>query len=128
MVLLKISSGKTAGQTHTVRQFPFCIGRSPAADLRLEADGVWDRHLELDFDPDQGFILTTQAGARAFVNGWQIQSVILRNGDSIELGSEKLRFWLGETKQSGLRFYESLVWVALIVITVCQAGLIFLLK
>ena len=128
MVLLKISTGKAAGETHPVRQFPYHIGRSPAADLRLEADGVWDRHLELDFDPGQGFILTTQPNALATVNGWPIQSVILRNGDTIELGAQKIRFWLGETRQSGLRLYESLVWVALAVITIIEVGLILLLK
>ena len=128
MVLLKISGGKSAGETHPVRQFPYHIGRSPAADLRLEADGVWDRHLELDFDPGQGFILTTHPPALATVNGWPIQSVILRNGDSIELGAQKIRFWLGETRQSGLRLYESLVWIALAVITVVEIALLLLLK
>lgn len=129
MVQLKISSGKMAGDLQVVRRFPFRIGRSPASDLRLSEDGVWEQHLELDFDPAQGFVLSTQANALATVNGWPIQAVILRNGDTIELGSVKIRFWLGETKQSGLRVPESLVWLTIFVITAAQIGLIlWLLK
>lgn len=125
MVQLHISNGRTADEHQVVRHFPFHIGRSSASDLRLEAAGVWEQHLQLDFDPAQGFVLSTQTSAIAHVNGWPIQAaVILRNGDSIEIGSVKIRFWLGETKQSRLRFHENLVWLTLGGLTVAQVGLI----
>ena len=47
MVQFKIVSGKMAGTEQVARRFPFRIGRSAEADLRLEDDGVWDDHLEL---------------------------------------------------------------------------------
>jgi pSer/pThr/pTyr-binding forkhead associated (FHA) protein len=124
MVQLKIFSGKTAGDTKVVRHFPFHIGRAAAADLRLEEPGVFDQHLELDFDPAQGFILHTHANALATVNGWPVQNAILRNGDTIEIGALKIRFWLGETRQSRLRLPEALVWLAIAAVTAAQ---IFLL-
>jgi pSer/pThr/pTyr-binding forkhead associated (FHA) protein len=129
MVQLKISTGKLAGDLQVVRHFPFCIGRAPGADLRLEEAGVWDQHLELDFDPAQGFILRTKPSALATVNGWPIEAVILRNGDSIEIGSQKINFWIGETKQSALHLPENFVWALIAAVTAAQIGLIlWLLK
>jgi hypothetical protein len=128
MVQLKISSGPSAGAVHPVRHFPFGIGRAAGNDLRLEEAGVWDRHLTLDFDPAQGFVLTAHDNALATINGWPIQSALLRNGDSIELGSMKLRFWLGEVKQSRLRVHESLVWTSLALLTVLEVLLVLWLR
>lgn len=124
MVQLQISEGPLASQPQEIRRFPFRIGRAPGADLRLEAAGVWDQHLELDFDPAQGFTLAALPPALATVNGWPIEAVILRNGDTIEIGSQKLRFWIGATKQSTLHIPESLVWIALVSVTAAQIGLI----
>jgi pSer/pThr/pTyr-binding forkhead associated (FHA) protein len=124
MVQLKISSESLAVETHRVSHFPFRIGRAAEADLRLQAEGVWDHHLELDFDPAQGFVLSTQSNALATVNGWPIQAVILRNGDSIEIGALKIRFWLGETRQSRLRAPEVLVWMAVALVTTVQVLLL----
>lgn len=118
-----------AGVVHDVRHFPFHIGRSPANDLRLEEPGVWEQHLELTFDATQGFILTSLANALTTVNGWPIQSALLRNGDTIELGSLKLRFWIGETRQGSLRLKECLVWATVILATALEVGLLcWLLK
>lgn len=129
MVQLQLSNRNRADDLQIVRHFPFRIGRTAGADLRLEEAGVWDQHLELDFDPAQGFILTTQAPALATVNGWPIESVILRNGDSIEIGSQKIRFWIGETRQSTLHVPENLVWATIVAVTLAQIALIgWLLK
>jgi pSer/pThr/pTyr-binding forkhead associated (FHA) protein len=125
MVQLKICSGKMAGHIQVVRHFPFHIGRSRAANLCVEEDGVWEEHLELDFDPAQGFILSARENTIATVNGWPIQAVILRNGDLIEIGALKIRFWLGETSQVGLRLQEWFLWLILLFICVLQAGLIY---
>jgi pSer/pThr/pTyr-binding forkhead associated (FHA) protein len=125
MVQLKISSETHGEETHPVRHFPFRIGRAADADLRLLAEGVWDHHLELDFDPAQGFVLSTQPNALATVNGWPIHAVILRNGDSIEIGALRIRFWLGETRQARLRSAESGVWLSVALVTALQAALLF---
>ena len=101
MIQLEVLSGKQAGTINVARRFPFGIGRSPAMDLRLDEDGVWDRHLELRFQPESGFVLVRLADAIAFVNGAGFEHLILRNGDVIELGSVKLRFWLGATVTCG---------------------------
>ena len=125
MVQLKILSGKTAGATWVARRFPVLIGRGPAADLRLEDKGVWERHLQLDFDPAQGVVLSTEPDALASVNGLRVQTALLRNGDTLELGSLKLQFWLSETRQKALAFREALTWIGIGLLTLGQLAMIY---
>ena len=125
MVQLEILSGKKAGTQWVARRFPVRIGRAATADLCLEENGVWDQHLELNFDPPMGFMLDVQPDALAAVNGEPMHETVLRNGDCIEIGSVKLRFWLSEIRQTGLRIRESLTWAALAAITAGQITLIY---
>jgi pSer/pThr/pTyr-binding forkhead associated (FHA) protein len=125
MVQLKILSGKKAGATWNARRFPVRIGRSAHADLQLEEDGIWERHLMLDFNPAEGLILSAEPNALASVNGESVQQTVLRNGDLIELGSLKLQFWLSETRQRGLRLRESLTWAGIGVVCLGQGALIY---
>jgi len=127
MVQLKVLSGKKAGAAYVARRFPVRIGRAPAADLRLEEDGVWDQHLRLDLNAADGFHLSTQAGALATVNGALLPSTPLRNGDTIEIGALKIQFWLSDTRQRGLRLREWLTWAAIAVLCLGQIAVIYLL-
>ncbi len=79
-------------------------------NCNLEDDGVWDRHLTLEFQPQSGFNLATAANALATVNGESVQNKILRNGDTITAGSVKIQFWLAAARQGSLIARESFVW------------------
>ena len=125
MVQFKIVSGKMAGAEKVARHFPFRIGRAPSADLRVEEDGVWDEHLELAFDSANGFVLTSNPSAIASINGQPFREAVLRNGDSIEIGALKIRFWLAETRQKSLRFREWLTWLGFTIILAAQLYLIY---
>jgi pSer/pThr/pTyr-binding forkhead associated (FHA) protein len=125
MVQLKILSGKKAGAVWTARRFPVRIGRAANADLRLEEDGIWDRHLLLQFRRADGFVLTTEPDALVAVNGEPVRVAVLRNGDSIELGALKLQFWLSETRQFGLGLRETLTWMGIALVGLGQVGLIY---
>jgi pSer/pThr/pTyr-binding forkhead associated (FHA) protein len=125
MVQLQILSGKKAGTAWVARRFPVRIGRSAAAGLQLEEDGVWDQHLQLDLIPAQGFRLSAQPNALTAVNGQPVEQTLLRNGDLIEIGSLKMQFWLSETRQAGLRLREWLTWAAVAAISLGQVGLIY---
>jgi hypothetical protein len=127
MVRLKILSGKMAGTEHSARHFPFSLGRAGTADLQLEEDGVWDRHAELTVDPAGGFVLSAQTEALVAVNGRPCRETVLRNGDEMDLGALKLRFWIGPTRQRSLWFREWLTWTALIAITVVQLVMVYCL-
>jgi len=125
MVQLKVLSGKKAGTVWVARRFPLRIGRSAAADLQLEEDGVWDQHLQLDFNPADGIVLTALPNAMATVNGQPVQQAVMRNGDAISIGSLRMQFWLSETRQAGLRFREWLTWAGITAVTLGQVGLIY---
>ena len=125
MVQLKVLSGKRAGMTWVARRFPVRVGRSGAMDLQLEEVGVWDQHLQLDFDPAEGIVLSVQQNALASVNGQPVDHAVLRNGDAIEIGSLRMQFWLSETRQEGLRLREGLTWAGIAAISLGQVGLIY---
>jgi len=125
MVQLKVLSGKQAGAVAVARRFPFIVGRDGSANLRLEEHGVWDRHLELDLRMPEGFVLQVNPDARATVNDQPVRHALLRNGDLIGIGTVKIRFWLGETRQLSLRPREFLTWAALAALCAAQIALIY---
>ena len=127
MIQLHILSGKQAGGEIVVRRFPFVIGRGEA-HLPLEEAGVWERHLEIDFVRGQGFTFQARPEAGLLVNHAPAAQGLLRNGDLLELGTARLRFWLARTVQHGLRVREMLTWIALLALFAAQAALIFWLR
>ena len=125
MVQFKILSGKKAGSSWETRRFPVRIGRSTGSNLQLEEAGVWDDHLKVSLEPSEGFMVETQANAFANINGQPIQRAALRNGDTIELGSVKLQFWLSEATQRGQGIREVFVWTMISLVCLAQIGLVY---
>ena len=125
MIQLEILSGKTAGARWVARRFPVGIGRSANADLQLEEHGVWDEHLQISLHPAAGFVLETQPDAIAVVNSRPVERAILRNGDTIEIGAVKLRFWLAEAPQRGLRLRENFAWAIIAAVCLSQVALVY---
>jgi pSer/pThr/pTyr-binding forkhead associated (FHA) protein len=125
MIQLKIVSGKMAGAVMAARHFPVQVGRAPDAHLQLEENGVWEEHLQIDFKPGTGFVLEARPNAITSVNGRHVQTTILRNGDLIEIGSTKIRFWLGEVRQRNSRIREWLVWTIIVCVSLGQVALIY---
>jgi predicted component of type VI protein secretion system len=125
VIQLQILSGKQAGSDIAVRRFPFLVGRSPEAQLRLEDPGVWERHLQIEFIRGEGFSFAAQPDALTLVNTEPCRSGMLRNGDLIEMGSIHLRFWLARGRQKTLRGQEMLTWMGLLGLFVAQVALIY---
>jgi hypothetical protein len=125
MVQFSILSGKKVGASWVTRRFPVRIGRASNSDFQAEEPGVWDQHLQVDFIPADGFVLSAQPNALATVNGHPVKETVLRNGDLIEAGSLKLQFWLSETRQAGLSLREWVTWVAIAAISLGQIVLIY---
>lgn len=126
MIQLHILSGKQAGGEIVVRHFPFTIGRGDA-HLPLDDGGVWEQHLQIDFQHGAGFTFTARSDAGVIVNGASVAAGLLRNGDLIELGAARLRFWLARTEQRSLRWREGLTWAALFALLAAQGALVWLL-
>jgi len=128
MVQFDILSGKKAGTRAVACRFPFRIGRAPGNELQFDDDGVWDRHLTVEFNPVSGFSLATASEAIATVNGNRIQTAVLRNGDTITAGSVRIQFWLAAARQGGLRRREYFVWTLLALVTLGQFALLYWLN
>lgn len=125
MIQLKILTGKMAGATWTARHFPVRIGRSAQSDLQIEENGVWDEHFQIRLESKKGFVLEARPDALVSVNGPLVQQALLRNGDLIEIGSWKTRFWLAEAVQRRLYFWETIVWMIVCAVAVGQMALIY---
>jgi hypothetical protein len=91
----------------------------------LEEDGIWDEHFELTFDRAGGFVLAACPDALVTVNHEPAQTVRLRNGDSIEVGAVRMRFWLGEARQRGLRLREWSVWTLILAVSVGEIAVFY---
>lgn len=124
MIQLQILSGQQAGNDIVVRRFPFTLGRGAGADLQTTDDGVWDCHLNIKFQRGDGFKFYVQPGALVLVNGERTETGLLRNGDQLELGLMRLRFWLARSEQQRLRWRETIIWAALLALFGLQAGII----
>ena len=126
MIQLQILTGKQAGTRWVARRFPVRVGRETASDLRLEEDGVWDEHCELKFDTAQGIVLTAQPNALLTVNQEPVAGPHrLHNGDSIELGSVRLRFWLADPVLRSSSLREAFVWTLIAAMCLGQVALVY---
>jgi hypothetical protein len=127
VIELNILSGKQAGNSIVARRFPFWVGRSADANLRLDDEGVFDRHFEVRLEPPQGFVLAVQPQAYVAINGQTAQNAVLKSGDVISAGSVKMSFGLAATPQRDLRFREALTWIGLALLSISQVALVYLL-
>lgn len=125
MIQLEVLSGRFAGQSFDVADFPCTLGRSAGDGIRIEEPGIWERHLTFTFEAGQGVTVTRHSEAMAVVNDKSIDSHRLQPGDFIDLGALKLRFWLSpvELRREGWR--ENLLWIIIGLVVVVQIGLLF---
>jgi pSer/pThr/pTyr-binding forkhead associated (FHA) protein len=125
MLQFRVLTGKMAGTSWVARRFPVRIGRAPSSDFRLEENGVWDQHLQVDFVPAQGIVLETKGEALVRVNDQPVQQAVLRNGDLIQLGSAQLQFWLSQTHQQGLGVREGWTWFIVAAVAASEIALLY---
>lgn len=127
MVQLKLLSENQAGTAAVARRFPFIVGRSEQSHFRVDAPGVWDRHFELQLDREGTISLRALPNALVILNGEKVAQCPLHNGDTIEIGSAKMRFWLSETRQRALWPREALTWLGLALLSLGQIAVIYFL-
>ncbi len=87
--------------------------------------GVWDNHLDFQFLPGQGIQATAHGEALMTLNAERLASALLRNGDVIEIGGLKLRFWLSDVALVSQRLREILTWIGLALLFVFQLAIIY---
>jgi pSer/pThr/pTyr-binding forkhead associated (FHA) protein len=122
---LRVLSGKQAGAALLARRFPVRIGRAEHCELRLDDPGIWDQHLVLEFKPAFGFFLHTQPNTLARVNGQPVSTILLRNGDTIELGGAAIQCWLSPVRQRSLGLREAVSWFLIGSVIVAEVGVLY---
>ena len=125
MIQLEVLTGKKAGAHWCASSLPVRIGRAAGSDLCFVEEGIWERHLEINLRPEEGFVLSTQGEAFAAINGEATHEKLLRNGDLIEIGALRIRFGLSPTRQRGLRWREVTTWLALATLCLGQIALVY---
>jgi pSer/pThr/pTyr-binding forkhead associated (FHA) protein len=125
MVQLSILTGPRAGEVVVPPHFPFRIGRAEDCDLRLDQPGVWPRHLSLDIRWTDGVWVLSEPQTLTSVNGQRVYEARLRNGDMIEAGSVRLRMAIGPVSQRGLKWRETMFWMAMAGLWIGQVYLIW---
>ena len=104
---------------------PVRIGRAADCQLRLEAMGVWDHHVELHLDRAEGFLLRPVSEASTLVNDEPLKTEQrLDNDDVISLGEIKVQFRIGPARHQRLGMQDTLCWLALSVFAAAQVWLI----
>jgi hypothetical protein len=68
------------------------IGRSPSADIVLDDATVSRRHAVVAHQDGETVLLDDRSRHGVIVNGERVQRAVLRNGDTIHLGSVAMRF------------------------------------
>ena len=127
MIQLLILSGSRAGARWAACRLPFSIGRSAQDDLRIEDDGVWDRHARIELQDRRRALLTASEQALTSVNGQPIRESVLRNGDIVQIGSAQIQFTLTPAMHRSLRFREALTWIGIALMALAQVALVYLL-
>jgi hypothetical protein len=119
-----ILTGSRTGSYLQTDQFPFSVGRDAGDDLVFEEEGVWGRHVQVDLQQPDGFLLRGRPEALISVNNQPAQQAFLRNGDIIDIGAVKLQFWLAEARRPMSRIGEALTWLCLAAVSIVQVVLL----
>ncbi len=127
MILLKVLLGIQAGAELVARRFPVHVGRQADADLQIQDPGVWDGHFQIVLKRGQGFLLKARPEAPLQINGAPCggNDILLRNGDTITLGSARVQFWLSPVQQRSRSLLEYAIWIGIGTVTLAQVALIY---
>lgn len=113
--------------------FPFLIGRSGEADLRISSGGVWEEHALIRLGASEGarherFVIESVGQSLLSINGEITPSKIISIGDEISLGAARLVVSLAPARQSKLAWHESLVWAILLLVVALEAIVVHFAK
>lgn len=80
-------SGPLRGRTTTYEARVVGIGSSSDNDAVVDAPGVAPRHAQVEFVQDDCQFYLKRRDGQTFVNGTEVEELILQDGDQIELGA-----------------------------------------
>lgn len=125
MLLIRILSGKMAGDQTVARHFPFHIGRSAKSNLCLRDAGVWEEHVRLERSVQDGYVCEIAGEARVSMDGEPVRErQRVSNGSLLNLGAVNLRVSLAPPSQKGMAFTRAGFWLVVSALFVGQVALI----
>ena len=80
-----------AGGTVRLRAGSTYIGRGEAADIRIDDPAMEDKHLELDWDGKELWLIHLGQGPRPQVNEGLVAEALLQSGDTVSIGDQTIR-------------------------------------
>jgi septal ring factor EnvC (AmiA/AmiB activator) len=78
----------------------YLLGRSPACDIRVDANGISRKHAELRYDARvRGWwVVDLQSANGTWVNGERKAEALLKDGDELLCGEARIRFDAGQVE------------------------------
>lgn len=125
MVELRILSGRRSSEVISLTALPFRIGRATGADLTLKEPGVWERHCRIEADEPLGFRIVAEGDAIVSFDGKPTHQRRLRNGESFECGSIRIRFLVTAADRRPGQLGAVLTWSLLAAVLVIELGLLW---
>src|SRR5688572_5838693 len=122
MMLLRVTDSRGTVTQHIAESFPYKIGRSPQADLKIEDAGVWEIHAVILPGENARFLIRSEGESLLLRNGAPVLSVQLASGDELSLGAVRVTVCLAPARQKSLGFAEALVWGLLFVVAAAEAA------
>ena len=89
---LRLLTGPNAGTSYTIPTGQSHLGRSSDVEIRLDANDVSRRHLQLERHGEHVRITDLDSTNGTQVNGEPVRHATLRHGDEIRVGTQVLRF------------------------------------
>ncbi len=116
--------GNQAGARWTARRFPVRIGRNADADVVLNDPGVWEDHVELDYEPEAGFVTKPLSAGTTLVNDRPLGETPFRHGSTVRVGAALLQFWLTPAPQRPFAVLEGALWTGVLLLCAAEVFLI----
>ena len=127
MIEIWMLEGKQAGAWWTARHFPVRIGRGQDCQIALDEPGVWEDHLELDYERGAGFLARPLSDGAVLVDNQPVGTTPVRNGSTLRVGGALLQFWLAPPAQRAFRLLEAGFWAGLLLLCAGEVYLMLLL-
>jgi pSer/pThr/pTyr-binding forkhead associated (FHA) protein len=105
--------GQAQATVTQISSYPFRIGRAPGDHLRIQAPGVWDNHITLEWRAAEGIHLVGSPESLTAVNGHLVKETRIRNGDLVQIGGVRLLLSVAPAAQRSFRPLEIVIWTAL---------------
>jgi len=95
MGMVVVTSGSTAGARYAITEAITTLGRHPDSSVFLDDVTVSRRHAEIHLDGARHELTDAGSLNGTYVNGTRVDSVVLAEGDQLQIGKFKLVFVLG---------------------------------